>query len=584
MLIALKEKKYLMFILLFLCAQVFGQTKNPFSISGTMGVSYEGYGLTTNPSTPPFYSARRPWNLVRFSFQPTMSFGNFKLPFNFNFSPMQNNFGGPTAGFAGLPGFPKQTFMQWITNPMNSIGINPTYKWAELQLGTQYLKYSDLSTGDIGAFGYGFSLKPGKFRFKFFRGISQQAFQPYTAVVPPFVGQYKRVITMGQIGLEKEGKYFAGFNIVKGKDDAKSIAAPLTGTPFTPPPAENLIISFVTKFNTVKGWYGQTEWATTLSTRDITLTGTSPLVKDIKPLLNTNLSSYRDHAMQAGFGKKGKDWDIGASMKWLGAGYNTMGYPFVQNDRLDYMVNTRFNTWKKKVNVTASIGQRFGNWSTSASRTTQIIANANVFAQFTDNFSVNANYNNFGFNTPIALGGVKNVGNDLGINPTYNWTTNKMSNLLSLTYNWSKYTETYLSLLPSSNNTHTVMLLYAPSFFNKPNISTDFSGMYFNNKSSASKLSIISISTSLSRNFPEKKINIRGQLMYSNATIGSFTPSNNITATLGADYKITKKLSWNISMTGNFNKYGDELMTSVPIGANYLESTLRTALQYRFGK
>ena len=163
----------------FFAGKVVAQTKPGFSISGTMGVSYDGYGLITNPSASSFYTPRRPWNLVRFSFQPTMSFGDFKLPFNFNFSPMRNNFGSSPFGFGGLPGFPKQTFMQWVTNPMNSIGINPSYKWAELQLGTQYLKYSDLSTGDIGAFGYGISLKPGKFRFKFFRGVSQQAFQPY---------------------------------------------------------------------------------------------------------------------------------------------------------------------------------------------------------------------------------------------------------------------------------------------------------------------------------------------------------------------------------------------------------------------
>jgi hypothetical protein len=565
------------------------QTTPKFSISGTAGISYDGYGLNTNPVQPPnFYTPRRPWNVVRFSFQPTMSFGDFKLPFNFNFSPMRNNFGSAPFGFGSLPGFPKQNFMQWLTNPMNSFGINPSYKWAEVQLGTQYLKYSDLSTGDIGAFGYGFSLKPGQFRFKFFRGVSQQAFQPFIpALPPPFVGVYKRIITMAQIGLEKEGKYFAGFNIVKGKDDSSSIATPLTGLYPTPRPAENLIISFATKFTTAKGWYGQTEWATTIYTRSTTGMGPSTLVKDFKPLLHTNSSSYRDHALQAGFGKKGKDWDIGASIKWLGAGYNTMGYPFVQNDRLEYAVNTKFNTWKKKVNVTASLGQRFGNWSTPASRTTQIIANANVFAQFSDNFSVNANYNNFGFSTPSGLGGIKNVGNDLGINPTYTWTTSKMSNLLSLTYNWSKYTETIIfPLTPTTtNNTHTAMLLYAPSFFNKPNISTDFSGMYFSNTSvPGTKLSIISISTSLGWNFPKKKINLRGQLMYSNTTINPHTASNNITATMGADYKISKRLGWNITMTGNFNKYGDELGTASLIGASYLESMLRTSLLYRFGK
>ena len=567
--------------------------KHPVSISGTAGITYEGYGLTTNPSPPPvFYAARRPWNLIRFNFSPTITVGKFKLPLNFNFSPMRNNLGSPPFGFGNLPGFPKQTFAQWLTNPMNNLGINPSYKWAELQLGTQYLKYSDLSTGDVGAFGYGFSLKPGRLRLKFFNGISQQAFQSYTgAGTPPeFAGAYKRTITMAQIGLEKDDVYFAGFNIVKSKDHVASITTPLTNPPYTvatPKAADNFIVSFNAKFKTKKGWYGQTELATTLSTRDVTAVAPSTLVKDLKPFLKTNVSSYRDHAVQAGFGKKGKDWDIGASMKWLGAGYNTMGYPFVQNDRLEYTVNTKFTAFKKKTNVVASIGQRFGNWSVSTSRTTQIIANVNVFTQFNDHFSVNANYNNFGFNTPALFGGIKNVGTDLGINPTYTWTTTKMTNLLSLNYNWSKYTE--VILFPASNttnNTHTAMLLYAPVFFNKPNLTPDFSVMYFSNYSSVpTDLKIISFSSSLGWSIPKKKLSLRGQLMYNITAINPFTASKNLTATLSVDWKMTKKLSWNTSMTANGNKYGNEL-TPQPalLGATYLESTLRTGLQYRFGK
>ena len=583
-------KKHLLTIFIFSSLGAYAQTKTPVSISGTAGVSYEGYGLTTNPGGYNFYPARRPWNLVRFNFSPTITAGNFKLPFNFNFSPMRNNFGSVPFGFGSLPGFPKQTFGQWLTNPVNNFGINPTYKWAGLQLGTQYLKYSDLSTGDIGAFGYGFSLKPGKLRLKFFRGVSQQAFQPYTGpgTPPPFVGAYRRNITMAQIGLEKDDQYFAGFNIVKGTDVISSIITPLTTLPdTTPAPASNLIISFNTKFKITKGWYGQTELATTITNRNATAPGPGTLVKDFKPLLKTNTSSYRDHAIQAGFGKKGKDWDIGAGLKWLGAGYNTMGYPFVQNNRLEYTVNTKFNAFKKKTNVVASLGQRFGNWNTSASRTTQIIANINVFTQFNEHFSINANYNNFGFNTPAALGGIKNVGNDLGISPAYTWTTSKMSNLLSLNYNWSKYTE--VIILPYANtinNTHTAMLLYAPVFFSKPNLSPDFSVMYFSNHSSApSDIKIFSVSTSLGWNLPKKKISMHGQLQYNNTTIKPNTASNNLTATWAVNWKLTKKLSWNTTMTANGNKYGNELFPQPQLlGATYLENTLRTSLQYRFGK
>jgi hypothetical protein len=559
-----------------------------FNIGGTAGVSYEGYGLTTNPGTPSFYTARRPWNVVRFNFNPTMSFGNFKIPFNFNFSPSRFNFAAPPFGFGSLPGFPRQTIGQWLSNPINNFGVNPTYKWAELQLGTQYLKYSDLSTGDIGAFGYGFSLKPGKYRFKFFRGVSQQAFQPFTPMsgTPVFVGAYQRKITMGQIGLEEDGKYFAGFNIVKTTDVNSSIPSPYILPPnLTPLPTNNFIVSFNTKFTTSNGWYGQAELATTLTNRDVRAAGPG-LVKDFKPFINTNSSAYKDHAVQAGFGKKTSDWDLGVSMKWLGAGYNTLGYPFVQNDRMEYTVNTRFNAFKKKTNVVASIGQRWGNWSIPGSRTMQIIANVNMFTQFNEHFSVNANYNNFGFN---ALGGLRNVGNDLGINPTYTWTTTKMSNLISFNYNWSKYKEITSSIpFLTTNNTHTALLMYAPSFFNKPNLSPDFSAMYFSNISSLpTNMKILSVSSSLGWAIPKKKINLRGQLMYNITTIAPSTPSKNLLATLGADVKLTKKLSWNTSLTGNLFKYGNELSPPGPaslIGATFLESTMRTSLQYRFGK
>jgi hypothetical protein len=559
-----------------------------YSISGTAGISYEGYWVSTDPATPSFFTPRRPTNLVRFTFQPVLSFGDFKLPFNFNFSPMRNNFGSPPYGFGSIPGFPKQSFKQWITNPMNNIGVNPSYKWAELQLGTQYLKYSDLSAGDVGSFGYGFSIKPGKFRLKYFSGVSQQAYEPFVSTSPPatFAGAYKRTISMGQIGLEQEGKYFAGFNLVKSKDAPGSITTPLTSTPATPNPAENFIVSFVAKFNSEKGWYGQTEFGTTITSRNLNAPGPSTLVKNFEPYISTNTSSFRDHAFQAGFGKKGKDWDIGMSTKWLGAGYYSMGYPFTQNDRLDYTLNTRFNAWQKKINVVGSIGRRFGNWSNTANRTKQIIANTNIFTQFNEHFSLNANYNNFGFQAP-GLTGIKNVGNDLGINPTYTWSTTSISNLLSLTYNWSKYDETvFPSNTITSNNTHTAMLLYVPTFFSLPNMSTDVSVMYFKNISNPvmTNLRIYTISTSLGWNFPKQKINVRGQLQYNITTIDPYKASKNLLATLSEDWNLTKKLTWNTSLTINLFKYGDEL-TPQPalLGAHYQESTFKTALLYKFG-
>ena len=113
----------LLVLLLFSCSITFAQTDTPlnnFNISGTMGMSYEHYGLSRNPSGWMGFMPRRPWNQVRFNFAPDMKFGkNFSLPFNFNFSTNPTNYAGPYAGIG------KQSFSQFITNPMNNFGLNP---------------------------------------------------------------------------------------------------------------------------------------------------------------------------------------------------------------------------------------------------------------------------------------------------------------------------------------------------------------------------------------------------------------------------------------------------------------------------
>src|SRR5665647_3112158 len=104
---------------LFLAFQASAQEKKKlFSISGDMGMWYEGYGLNKvpgPPSTPDFYPARRPWNLFRYSFNPTFMIGKWNIPLNFNFSPMQNNFITSVTGG-------KQSIWQFLTNPANNFG------------------------------------------------------------------------------------------------------------------------------------------------------------------------------------------------------------------------------------------------------------------------------------------------------------------------------------------------------------------------------------------------------------------------------------------------------------------------------
>ena len=564
---------------------VYAQTPKPtVSVSGSMGVTYEGYGLNVNPKTPTFYSPRRPWNQVRFNIAPQIKVGDFSLPFNFNFATTPTNFAGPYSGIGALG---HQSLAQFICNPMNSFSINPKYKWAELLLGTEYLNYSELSTGDVGVFGAGFDLKPGQYIIKFFTGISQQGINYSASPLVP--GAYKRTNWMAQIGKEKAGKYKVAFNVAKGKDFYNSATPP----PLLVNPQEGFVFSLLTNLYFKKGYYVELEGAQSLYSNNTNLGPPPPGgVKSFQPFIIANASTVKDYAFTGSFGKKSKNFDIGFKTKYLGAGFFTMGYPYQQPDRLDATVNTRFNAWKDtmgnfKMNVVASVGERVNNMSNTSLRANQFIGDLNWFTQFNEHWSLNVSYNNFGFNangnTLSGIPSVKNVSNDISINPTHTWSNSKMSNLLTFNYTYSKYKETSTVLnvtTTTNNNTHTALLTYVPTYFTRK-ITPDFSLLYFLNQVPGFNVQLFTISSGLGLPLAKNKLNLKGQLQYTLGKNGSFSSNNNFIASLNVDYKITKKINWSTFMTTNYFKYGNEL--GIPlIGANYLESTFRTGFTYRW--
>ncbi|MCX6222533.1 MAG: hypothetical protein NTZ69_16300 [Bacteroidia bacterium] len=591
--------KIAVLLTLFLAFQASAQEKEKkklFTLSGDMGIWYEGYGLDKTPGSPvpDFYKARRPWSLFRYTFNPIFNIGKWEIPVNFNFS-LSPGLSGFSPGFGGfnsnlnnfiVPGAPKLSIWQFLTNPANNFGLRPKIGSTEFMLGTQYLKYSDLSTGDLGIFGYGVNLSPGKFRIKLFRGVSQSPVN-YLAptLIPPsdgIVGAYQRNQWMAQFGLEKEGKYFAGFNVVKSVDKTGSVTSP----PIFPiVPQENMVVSFLANVTTDKGWKYFVELGQSFYTRDLNMPLSASPVEDFKPFISTHTSTGKDNAVTLGILKKGKDWEIGTKFNYYGAGYYTAGYPFMNNDRMEYLLNTRFNAWQKKMNIVASIGERFGNLSrvSGPDLTKQIIANVNVFTQFNDRFSMNASFNNFGFNSP-GLSGYKSVSNELSINPAYTWSNSTMSNLLSGTYTWSKYNETILNVT-TNNNTQTALILYVPTFFNKK-ISPDFSLMWFKNATLLINLTLLTATSGMSWKV-SKKFKVKGQLQYCLSTMTPFTANKNLLATGSFDWNILKKLTWQLAVTANLYHFGSELPGNsltppYPGVPGYLESTLRTGLQYKF--
>ena len=586
--------KLILSIFLFTNLTAIAQTKPKVSISGTLGSTYEHYGLSTNPGTPIFYTPRRPYNQLRFSIAPTVNVGkNLSIPFNFNFAAKPTSVFGP---FGALPAIRPLSLGQFITNPLNNFSINPKYKWAELQLGTQYLNYTELTTGDIGIFGVGVDLKPPKNNvFKLFTGVSQQTINP---ILPTLLGAYKRTHWMLQAGKQKEGSYKALLTLAKGKDVNNSTTPfPLLPNPANVDPQEAFVASVTLGKQFKKGYYAEAEAAQGLFTTNTTV-GIPPPggVSSIKPFITANASTIKDYASNVTFGKKGKHFDIGLKTKYLGAGYQTMGFPFLQPDRLDVTLNTKFDAWKTKTdnyktNVVASVGNRINHFSGSTGvRANQLIANINCFTQFNDKFNLNVSYNNFGFNTnglTLGLPSIKNVSNDFSVSPTFTWSTKTMLNLLSFNYSYSKYKESFIPPGSSTatitvNNTHTAMMSYVPSFFEKK-ASPDFTIVYFINKIPSFTLQLFTLSSGISAPLCNNKIRWKGQVQYTISKSQSFVPNNNFLLNTSADWAVTKKINWNFYVNSNLFQYGNELAPPTALtGANYLESFVRTGITYRW--
>jgi len=549
--------------------------RSPFAIAGTIGITYEHYGLIKYPETYSGFRQRRPWHQVRFNCLPTIKYGKWSIPVNFSFPVFATNFASPYTGIKD------QSIKQWLSNPSNNLGVSPQYKWAQLLLGTQYIKYSELSTGDIGIFGAGFDLRPKGFLAKFFIGNSQQGINYVASPLPGTTGAFKRSHYMFQVGKEKEKKYLFALNFSQGKDHVNSVTTP----PLTVKPQEGFVLSLLADLYSKSGWYVKTEAAQSYFTKDLTQPF-SPLPEtSFKPFIVGKTSTQTDFATNVSVGRKNKKFDIGYTTKYIGGGFQTTGYPYKQPDHWDNTIDTRFDAWKKKMNVVASVGVRTNNMSNASLRSEIFIGNLNWFTQFNDQVSLNLSYNNFGFTAESGTNpfAVKNVSNDIGISPNFIFTDSLMMHLIICSYNYSKYDERDVTLgTITSNNTHTALISYNPTFFNHE-ISPELSVLYFNNTMPLVKITFTTLTTGVSMPLWKKHIKLRGQLQYTLGTLNGFTPNNNFSPSINIDYNVTKKIIWTNFFSYNYIKYGNELFPQPYLyGANYQEFFFRTNLQYKF--
>ena len=555
--------KVLLILFVILNSTIFlasGQDK--VKITGDIGLYGDFYkmNVTGDSSLQP----RRPGTLTRLLFNPTITYGDFSLPFTVMLSPQQTNVVTPI-------GDPKN-FIQFIQNPLNNVGIAPKYKWIQLLLGTQTPHYSDLTLGNVPVFGAGFNLTPGKFRLSFFKGVSQRAIEMDTT--KNIAGSYKRNFYSAKIGVGYEDSSHIYLIAAKIQDDTASIKS----RPIDVMPQSGIVTSLDYRINFGKKFYIKGEVAGSAFTRDTRAKEWDIIAQLPKAVFIIQESSRADYASNITIGKTGKIFGIKLVGSYIGDGFVPVGYPFMQTDKLEVTVEPMLNLFKNKLNLSGSLGQRVNNLSGARGSTaTQTIGFANINAQISDGFGISGNFSNYGFRNTVLNDTfrVEMVTMSFGVSPTFTISGPKAIHSFSLSYNQDQFRDyNVVSGALNNNDSRTALVSYTLAFTTNP-LTLNLMVSNFENTTSLGKLTMNSINVGGSYGFFKNKLTASLAESATQSGLSIYTPSLQIMTIAGLRYKMLKNLSFNITGSINDFKYGTEKP-----GAAFRENLLRSSIIY----
>lgn len=539
--------------------------KNKLKFTGQLGVYGDFYSI--NSDTANAVKARRPPSVGRFVFNASLNYGKFSAPFSLMLSAGQTS--------VILPNIPDRNWLEYIKDPSNRVGIAPQYKWAQLLLGTQVPQYSELSIGDLPIFGAGLKLTPGLFRFSIFAGTSQLAIKEDT--IKGIKGIYARNIYSAKIGVGREESSHFYFISTLMLDDTSSIKT----NPVNSLPQKGILSAIDYRLNMGKQVYIKGEIAGSAFTRD---TRSKELViKGIdlpSPVFKVQESSRFDYATTFTIAKDGKKFGVKLSGKYIGDGFVPTGYPFMQTDRLEATIDPRFSLFKNKVDLTGSVGKRINNLSQArASTATQTIGNVDINIQFTERFSLNANYSNFDFRNSITNDTfrMQMITSSWSITPTYNYNGKIAIHVFTIMYAQNNFTDyNTISGALNANDSRNILLSHTLGLVNNP-LSLASGINYFENIIVIGKLITQSAFINFGYKLLKNKLNTTTGITYTQNQINNNNAGSQIATNIGLKYALSKKMAMNANGTINLFKYGVDRP-----GISLRENIFRTSISYKF--
>ena len=546
----------------------YSQSTDFFNFSGRLGLFYDFYDATAkNYET---FRPRYPNNLGRFSAHATLSAGQyFSMPIGIDLSLGQTTY--------HLPQIPEERLIDYVRNPRNNIHINPRYKWAQAWLGTQTPTFSALTTGDIPVFGAGLELNPGKFIFSAHYGTSQIAINANP--LENIAGAYRQRILASRLGYGQTDGTHLMLNFVRLKDDIYSVEQQPLGLQ----PKEGIVLSPVLQIKLSPTLTFTTETAASAFTRD--LLGPGVFVEnDFTPIaenfLEVNGSTYTDFSNISSIDWRTDALGLGFEVRYIGPGFEPVGFRAMERDIIDYNVKSNFKLFQNKVIVNGTTGIRTNNLqNTTAESTRRFIANINLFAQVSDAFSFNSSYSNFGFRNNVLFDTLKveMIQNMFTISPSLQLQGETATHIIGVGTTFQFFDE--FNVFTGDFNTTQSMSFtgnYNIVFKSMP-LNLGFMGMYLENTTPMTELSLYNIRLMARYRFLDKKLTPRIMFSYTGVQRNEHTADQRIQMQLNKSYKVTEAIE--VRAVYNLSNYA---YGSFRPEAKTTEHRVSLAVQQRF--
>ncbi len=555
--------------------------KSPFRVEGSIGMAHDYYSIESSGLSS--IRARRPEHLSRFQLYTRFSKGKVSLPFEISFNTQSGIVSSTTEGYKEAYSIVSSwksfdDVLRFVSNPVNRIGFSPQFGKFRFRLGTSNPYFSELTQGNISQFGAGLDYTGKRMFFSLGYGISQPGQAKDTLL--GIAGTYRREQASFRFGLGKQEASFFAINVTGSNDFALSGLIPDSSQKAQ----QGIASSLQWKIQLGRVFFWENEAAFSLFNEDKNATafnaadlGLPELPNEIKLTTGTRA----DIAGSTSIGLELGASRISAKALYVGAGYRSLAYPFMQADRMELTINPRLNLFKNNLVLSGSFGQRVNNLSgTKAVPMNQLIVQSNINIRFTNWFSLSGGYGNFGTRSGVLNDSfrIENIAQNFQIAPLFTWQRKKGIHNFLFSANKDEFQD--LNILTGSigNNQSEIFLI---SWNRNPSVGAFSYGLSYNRfkfSSAFAALNNESYQANLGARIFKRRLNLSSGIgrLINIADIKNSADKQWI-MNLGLDYRSKSGFGFGIRWNNNNYVYG-----SARPDSRFNENTLRINTSWQF--